>query len=295
MAKEKWRPLNTKTIIDNLPENTIAYAVDTETSGLDATCDTIIEIGIIKVIYKNSKFEILEKKDFFIRPEIPISRRIIEITGITNEMLQNNPDENTIFPEIRNFLGDNPIFIAYNSPFDVAMVKSMYARQNCYFNPKLEIDVLAIAYDVIPNFKIQSHQLAIVYNYLGLNMNDKFHLAINDIEATIGILNKMIPMYSETIYVSCGHIQPRLFSSWYWKPEKGINHNLSAIYMRTESGTVSLNETGHYFADKDEGVVKYIDCNYLLKEALRKEGLEFTTYDASVREYFKHIKNKNKS
>ena len=92
MAKEKWRPLNTKTIIDNLPENTIAYAVDTETSGLDATCDTIIEIGIIKVIYKNSKFEILEKKDFFIRPEIPISKRIIEITGITNEMLQNNPD-----------------------------------------------------------------------------------------------------------------------------------------------------------------------------------------------------------
>ena len=57
--------------------------LDTETTGLSAYYDEIIEIGILRV--RNN--EIVDQDSQLIHPESPIDSFITSLTGITNEMV----------------------------------------------------------------------------------------------------------------------------------------------------------------------------------------------------------------
>ena len=59
-------------------------ALDLETTGLEPARDRIIEIGAIKVRNK----EVVEEYGTLINPQMEIPRRITELTGISNKMVQ---------------------------------------------------------------------------------------------------------------------------------------------------------------------------------------------------------------
>ena len=58
---------------------------DTETSGLDCSRCNIIELALLTV----EDGVITETYDEFIDVGVPISRKISDLTGITNEMIKN--------------------------------------------------------------------------------------------------------------------------------------------------------------------------------------------------------------
>ena len=62
---------------------------DTETTGLDPGVEYLTEIG--GVIVRNG--EVVEEFDTFVKPGKPITPKITELTGITNEMVDNAPSE----------------------------------------------------------------------------------------------------------------------------------------------------------------------------------------------------------
>lgn len=103
---------------------------DLETTGFSPIKDKIIEIGAVKV--ENGK--ITERFSTFVNPKIPIPFRITQLTSITDQMVMDAPDIDTVLPQFLEFIGD-AVLVAHNASFDVGFIE-----QNCRYQ------------DIVPNF-----------------------------------------------------------------------------------------------------------------------------------------------
>lgn len=87
--------------------------LDFETTGLSSTQDEIIEVGAIRM----SGFEIIDRFESFVKPSKEIPNAIVQLTGISNEMVADAPSIATIAPRLAEFLGDLPL-VAHNSQME---------------------------------------------------------------------------------------------------------------------------------------------------------------------------------
>lgn len=97
----------------------IAY--DLETTGLHADTSEIIEIGAVKVEYH----QIVDTFQELIKPKKKIPPRITEITGISNEMVENCRSIEEVLPDFLKFIGKYPM-VAHNANFDYSFIKKHY-------------------------------------------------------------------------------------------------------------------------------------------------------------------------
>lgn len=88
--------------------------LDTETTGLSAYYDEVIEIGILRV--RNG--EITNRYEQLIKPENEIDGFITSLTGITNEMVADKPAIEDVKSDVLAFLGSD-IIVGHNTSFDV--------------------------------------------------------------------------------------------------------------------------------------------------------------------------------
>ena len=152
---------------------------DTETTGLSATSDHVIEIGALALEdgVETGRFESL------IDPGEPIPPEMTAIHGITDAMVRGKPR----FPEVAGrfieFAGD-AVLAAHNAPFDVSMmiVPLRTAGLRPAGNPV--IDTCRLARHLIP---APNHQLATVARVLGIGLTSA-HRAMADVEACAGVL-----------------------------------------------------------------------------------------------------------
>jgi DNA polymerase III subunit epsilon len=154
-----------------LPE--VFVVVDLETTGLSAKLDEIIEIGAIRVqrdAETHKTFQIL------VKPERPIPRRITELTGITQAMVDvAGAPLHIALAEFINFLGDLPM-VAYNAPFDMGFLAA--ASRKCGLKIKNKhmcaLKAARRAWPDLPSHKLS--ELAVLAN---LPMND-LHRSLGD-------------------------------------------------------------------------------------------------------------------
>lgn len=103
--------------------------VDIETNGCMLKDSKIIEIGA--VIFQNGK--IIDIFDSLVFAE-EVPEIIVNLTGITANMLKDAPSEATVLEKFRLFLKD-AIFVAHNVNFDYSFIS--YAMQKYGFPPLL--------------------------------------------------------------------------------------------------------------------------------------------------------------
>jgi DNA polymerase III subunit alpha, Gram-positive type len=168
----------------------LTYVIfDLETTGLESLRDEIIEIGAIKI-------ENREVKDVFnklVKPEKLVSSHITELTGISQEMLENEPPIKPVLAQFMEFIGDN-ILIAHNAEFDSGFIKTQLKKN---FNKDLTnttICTLHISRDVLPN--LDNHKLHTIANYYNLNVVNR-HRAIGDVELTLQIWLRFLDKLKE--------------------------------------------------------------------------------------------------
>lgn len=104
-------------------KNEIEIVLDVETTGLDYTKEKIIEFGAVKLV--NGKIK--DKFETLINAKQHIRKSSMAVHGITEEMLEDAPTEEEIFPKIFEFIGDYPI-VAHNAIFDFSFLNRTSKR-----------------------------------------------------------------------------------------------------------------------------------------------------------------------
>lgn len=148
---------------------------DLETTGLDKNKDSIIEIGALK--YKNN--QLVEEFSYLINPNFFLPEIIIQITGITDEMLKERETIDIVLPKFIDFIEDLPL-IAHNNEFDLGFINKNISDLKL---PKLKnqnIDTLALSRKFLP--QMYNHKLETLKKYFGIKQIS--HRAIGDCYTT---------------------------------------------------------------------------------------------------------------
>lgn len=103
--------------------------LDIETTGGSALSSRITEIGALRV--ENGKPVAHYKQ--LINPEEPVPSFITRMTGISNEMVWNQPIFRGIADDLELFLSD-ALFIAHNVSFDYSFIKMEFDKIGYRFN-----------------------------------------------------------------------------------------------------------------------------------------------------------------
>ncbi|MFK5914839.1 MAG: 3'-5' exonuclease [Woeseiaceae bacterium] len=102
----------------------IGIYLDTETTGMDADEDCIIELALVPFEFdkEGNIYRLLPEYNAFQDPGIPIPEFITQITGITDEMVKG---ESIDLKAVSTMLADAVIVIAHNARFDRPFVENL--------------------------------------------------------------------------------------------------------------------------------------------------------------------------
>ena len=109
---------------------------DFETTGFNAGgADSIIEIGAVKL--KDGM--IVDRFDELINPGRPLPQKIVELTNITDQMLEDKDTEENAVKRFIEWFGEAPM-VAHNAKFDVSFLEMAYKKYNLgtFTNPVID-------------------------------------------------------------------------------------------------------------------------------------------------------------
>lgn len=123
-------------------------AIDIETTGLDFDNCDIIEIGAVRV----SEGDIVSSFDRLVHIEYELDPFIVDLTGITDEMLQSASSLDNVVKEFSEFIGDS-VLLAHNASFDMNFLRTAYINM---FGGSLSndyVDTLRVARKAFPDMR----------------------------------------------------------------------------------------------------------------------------------------------
>jgi DNA polymerase-3 subunit epsilon len=170
----------------------LTYTVfDTETTGLDPRGgDEIISIGAVRIV--NNRLIADDRFEQLVNPMRPLRWESIQIHGIQEEDLQNQPVIADVLPRFHQF-AENTILVAHNAAFDMRMLQLKEDDTGVRFiNPVL--DTMLLSYVVHP--AQENHNLMTIARRLGIDVSGR-HTAIGDALATANMLLKLIPLLAK--------------------------------------------------------------------------------------------------
>lgn len=157
---------------------------DVETTGLSAYYDTIIELAAVKVYHG----EIIDRFESFANPHHRLSATTINLTGITDEMVQKAPDIEVVIRKFSEWIG-NDVLVAHNATFDIGFLNAAYKKIAFEKAKNPVIDTLELGRFLYPNMK--NHRLNTLAKKFDIELT-QHHRAIYDAEATGYLLMKML-------------------------------------------------------------------------------------------------------
>jgi DNA polymerase III epsilon subunit family exonuclease len=168
--------------------------LDLETTGASPTTGcAITEIGAIAI----RGGEILEEFSSFVNPQVALPEYIVNLTGITDEMLIDAPLIDEVFPDFIEFIDrhEHVHLVAHNAPFDIGFLKAA-AAQLSHIWPKYEvIDTVKLARRVIERSEIENYKLGTLSQFFNTKALPN-HRALDDVKTTVEVLHRLIERLS---------------------------------------------------------------------------------------------------
>ena len=114
--------------------------IDLETTGLRAATDRIVEYGAIRV--RNG--QPAEEFSALVQQEKPLPETIIDLTGITQQDLENGMEEAAALEAFLKFIGKDAL-VGHNLPFDLEFLRAACTRNQKTLPNNRRIDLLPLA------------------------------------------------------------------------------------------------------------------------------------------------------
>ncbi len=175
-------------ILENKTTNNIDFVtdytvVDIETTGLSPKNNEIIEISALKI--RDNK--VAEEFSTLVKPEQSVNSFINNLTGISDEMLENAPKIDKVLPEFIAFAGDD-VLLGHNVKFDMGFLNANCLRILNTRLPNKSLDTCKIAKMICP---LKNHKLKTIAKFYNISTAGH-HRALNDCYITYEIYNKLM-------------------------------------------------------------------------------------------------------
>lgn len=158
--------------------NATDYVVfDTETTGLDASKDKVVEVSLLKVSGENIECEYCT----LVNPQMHINEVASRIHGIFDEDVADAPEYDQVGKEMCDFLG-NCLIIGHNIKFDLGFVGGLVKNVKLDADQEWRyVDTITMAKAAYPNMK--NYKLQTLVKELGIE-TEGAHRARADTLAT---------------------------------------------------------------------------------------------------------------
>ncbi len=165
----------------DLPEGTVYTVFDTETTGLDAATNRVVEIGALRF----DQYGIAARFSTLINPQRPMPAEASRVNGITDAMLADKPLMADVLPDFLAFAGDS-ILIAHNAPFDISFMNSELGRNGLAPLKNRVVDTRIFAKDIFPG--LPKYALQELASRFGIQALDA-HRAEDDARVCMQLFN----------------------------------------------------------------------------------------------------------
>lgn len=162
-------------------------AIDLETTGIDPAAERIIEIGA----FKPESGEIFRS---FVSPKRPLPAKITELTGITEDMLSDAPEEAAVIEQLLEFLDGDTILLGHNISFDHGFLTAAGERCGITLPEFSGIDTLRIARALLP--ELPSKSLGAMCSYFSIT-NERAHRAFEDAKTAYVLYECLVQLKKE--------------------------------------------------------------------------------------------------
>ena len=167
-------------------------AIDLETTGIRLSKDKIIEVGLLKV--KDS--HIIDTFSCVINPDMPVDDKILELTRISENELENAKRIYEVIKYIVDFCEDY-VLLGHNTIFDYSFVKKEANRAGLEFE-KRGIDTYKLCKKVLPE-NVRKN-LTEACGYFGIERKNS-HRAFSDAYYTHVLFQEIIKKF-KTLEIS---------------------------------------------------------------------------------------------
>lgn len=249
----------------------VAFVViDLETTGTRPGAGKITEIGAVRIegLAQVATFETL------VNPQRPIPRVIIELTGITPQMLLGAPRIEEVMPHLLDFI-DGAVVVAHNSSFDLGFLNYELARLRGRRLGDGAIDTVPLSRSAVPG--LSNHKLGTVAEALGSPVAAN-HRALADALATAHVFLTCVGRLQERGVTRLDELRTHIDPS-----HRRDRHKLAL--------TRDIPRTpGAYLFLDDEGNVLYVGKANQLRDRVRSYFLSNVDHSRKVRQAVRRLR-----
>lgn len=221
--------------------------IDLETTGLDPSFDEIIEIGAMKVVDD----KVVDSFNTLVKPKYELDDFIIDLTGITNEMLADAPSITEVLPKFINYIGDS-ILVGHNVNFDINFLYDWANKLKLKPISNDFIDTMRIGRRLLSELK--HHRLSDLADYFSIN-TDGSHRALTDVNITMQVYLNLKNLFFEK-YSSVEDFNAVL---------RSFKHGIKARDIKTDKTE---------FDEENPFYNKYVAITGTLERMLRKDAMQ---------------------
>ncbi len=170
---------------EHTPIRSLPFVVlDLETTGFAPPVAQVTEVAMISISGDTE-----ERFETLVDPGVPIPQKIIELTGITNEMVRGKPTMREVVPIIAGIL-QGSIFVAHNVPFDWAFISHAWRE---FYQVPLQMPSMCTLRLSRQFLGLATNKLGVVAQHFGVKLNDA-HRAMGDTLALKGVLKEFLTL-----------------------------------------------------------------------------------------------------